>query len=260
MESLWIAKTGLEAQQTRMAVVSNNLANVNTTGFKRGRAIFEDLLYQNVVQVGGLTSQQSEAPTGLNLGTGVRVIATDKQFDQGNLITTNNPFDIAIQGRGFFEILLPDGSQGYSRDGTFQIDPDGQLVTSSGYSLQPSITIPPGAQSATLGVDGTVSVVLAGSADPVQVGTLQLADFVNPAGLQPRGENFYIETVASGPPQPGTPGLNGLGTVVQGALETSNVNVVGELVNMIETQRAYEMNSRAIATSDEMLQHITNNL
>jgi flagellar basal-body rod protein FlgG len=260
MESLWIAKTGLEAQQTRMAVVSNNLANVNTTGFKRGRAIFEDLLYQNVVQVGGLTSQQSEAPTGLNLGTGVRVIATDKQFDQGNLITTNNPFDIAIQGRGFFEILLPDGSQGYSRDGTFQIDPDGQLVTSSGYSLQPSITIPPGAQSATLGVDGTVSVVLAGSADPVQVGTLQLSDFVNPAGLQPRGENLYIETVASGPPQPGTPGLNGLGTVVQGALETSNVNVVGELVNMIETQRAYEMNSRAIATSDEMLQHITNNL
>jgi flagellar basal-body rod protein FlgG len=260
MESLWVAKTGLEAQQTRMAVVSQNLANVNTTGYKRGRAIFEDLLYQNVVQAGGLTSQQTEAPTGLNLGTGVRVVATDKQFDQGNLITTSNPFDIAVQGRGFFEILLPDGSQAYTRDGTFQLDADGQLVTSSGYTLQPSITIPPGAQTATIGVDGVVSVVLAGSADPVQVGTLQIADFVNPAGLQPRGENLLAETVASGPPQPGTPGLNGLGTVVQGALETSNVNVVGELVNMIETQRAYEMNSRAISTSDEMLRHVTNNL
>lgn len=260
MESLWVAKTGLEAQQTRMAVVSQNLANVNTTGYKRSRAIFEDLLYQNVVQAGGLTSQQTEAPTGLNLGTGVRVVATDKQFDQGNVITTNNPFDIAIQGRGFFEILLPDGNQAYTRDGTFQIDPDGQLVTSSGYTLQPSLTIPPGAQTATIGVDGVVSVVLPGSANPVQVGTLQISDFVNPAGLQARGENLLIETVASGPPQPGTPGLNGLGTVVQGALETSNVNVVGELVNMIETQRAYEMNSRAISTSDEMLRHVTNNL
>jgi flagellar basal-body rod protein FlgG len=260
MESLWVAKTGLEAQQTRMAVVSQNLANVNTTGFKRGRAIFEDLLYQNVVQAGGLTSQQTEAPTGLNLGTGVRVVATDKQFDQGNLITTSNPFDIAVQGRGFFEILLPDGNQAYTRDGTFQLDADGQLVTSSGYTLQPSITIPPGAQSATIGVDGVVSVVLPGSADPVQVGTLQIADFVNPAGLQPRGENLFVETVASGPPQPGTPGLNGLGSVVQGALETSNVNVVGELVNMIETQRAYEMNSKAISTSDQMLQYLNNNL
>lgn len=260
MESLWVAKTGLEAQQTRMAVVAQNLANVSTTGYKRGRAMFEDLLYQNIVQAGGQTSQQSQAPTGLNLGTGVRVVATDKQFSQGNIINTSNPFDLAIQGRGFFEILLPDGSQSYTRDGTFQIDQDGQVVTSSGYTMQPAVTLPPGAQSITVGVDGVVSVVIAGSPDSVQVGTLQLVDFLNPAGLQPRGENLYIETVASGPPQPGSPGLNGLGTLVQGALETSNVNVVEEFVNMIETQRAYEMSSRAISTSDEMLQFMTNNL
>lgn len=260
MDSLWVAKTGLEAQQTRMAVVSQNLANVNTTGYKRGRAIFEDLLYQNVVQAGGLTSQQTEAPTGLNLGTGVKVVATDKLFTQGNLITTNNSLDLAIQGQGFFEILLPDGTQSYTRDGTFQLNPEGEVVTSSGYTLQPAITIPPGSQGLTVGVDGVVSVLVAGSPDPVQIGTLQLVDFLNPSGLQARGENLFLETVASGPPQPGTPGLTGLGTLVQGALETSNVNVVEELVNMIETQRAYEMSSRAIAASDEMMQYITNNL
>jgi flagellar basal-body rod protein FlgG len=260
MESLWVAKTGLEAQQMRMSVISNNLANVNTTGFKRGRAIFEDLLYQNVLQVGGSTSQQTESPTGLNLGTGVRVVATDKQFSQGNIINTNNPFDIAIEGRGFFEILLPDGGQAYTRDGTFQVDADGQVVTSSGYALQPAVTIPTSAQAVTIGVDGTVSVVVAGQSDPIQVGTIQLTDFVNPAGLQSKGQNLLVQTVSSGPPQPGTPGLNGLGTVAQGALEGSNVNVVEELVSMIETQRAYEMNSRAIETSDQMLQHLTNNL
>ena len=260
MESLWVAKTGLEAQQTRMTVVAQNLANVNTTGYKRGRAMFEDLLYQNVVQAGGQTSQQSEAPTGLNLGTGVRVVATDKQFTQGNLINTNNALDLAIQGRGFFEILLPDGTQSYTRDGTFQINQDGAMVTSSGYDLQPGITLSQGAQSVTIGVDGTISVVLPGTPDPVQVGSLQLVDFLNPAGLQPRGENLFLETVASGPPQPGTPGLNGLGTLVQGALETSNVNVVEEFVNMIESQRAYEMSSRAISTSDEMLRFVTQNL
>ena len=260
MESLWVARTGLEAQQTRMALVSQNLANVNTTGYKRSRAIFEDLLYQNVVQAGGLTSQQTESPTGLNLGTGVRVVATDKQFSQGNVINTNNPFDLAVQGRGFFEINLPDGGRAYTRDGTFQLNSDGQIVTSSGYEVTPSVTIPIGAQSVSIGVDGVVSAIMPGQTDPVQVGTLQLTDFINPAGLQPRGENLYIETVSSGPPQPGTPGLNGLGSVIKGALETSNVNVVEELVAMIETQRAYEMNSRAISTSDEMLQHITNSL
>ena len=260
MESLWVAKTGLEAQQTRMTVVSQNLANVNTTGYKRQRAMFEDLLYQNVVQTGGLTSQQTEAPTGLNLGTGVRVVSTDRMFSQGNIVTTGNDFDVAINGRGFFEILLPDGSQAYTRDGTFQVNSDGQLVTSSGYTLQPAITIPAGAAAVTIGLDGTVSAVPPGQSDAVQVGTLQLTDFVNPAGLQPRGENLYGETQASGPPQPGTPGLNGLGTLMQGALETSNVNVVEELVSMIETQRAYEMNSRAIETADQMLQHLTNSL
>lgn len=258
--SLWVAKTGLEAQQTRMSVVAQNLANVNTTGFKRGRAIFEDLLYQNLVQAGGLTSQQSEAPTGLSLGTGVKIVATDKQFSQGNLITTNNQLDIAIQGRGFFEIQLPDGSPAYTRDGTFQLNSQGQMVTNSGYALQPAITVPANARTVTVGVDGTVSILVAGQPDPIQVGSLQLTDFANPPGLEARGENLFLETISSGPPQAGNPGLNGLGSVVQGALETSNVNVVEELVNMIETQRAYEMNSKAIATSDQMLQFVNNNL
>lgn len=260
MESLWVAKTGLEAQQTRMSVVSQNLANVNTTGYKRQRAMFEDLLYQNVVQSGGMTSQQTEAPTGLNLGTGVRVVATDRQFSQGNIVTTGNQFDVAINGHGFFEILLPDGSQAYTRDGTFQINADGELVTSSGYTIQPAINIPEGASAVTIGIDGVVSAIPPGQSDAVQVGTLQLTNFVNPAGLQPRGENLFGETQSSGPPEPGTPGLNGLGTLMQGALETSNVNVVEELVAMIETQRAYEMNSRAIETADQMLQHLTNSL
>jgi flagellar basal-body rod protein FlgG len=260
MEALWVAKTGLEAMQTRMAVVSQNLANVNTTSYKRGRAMFEDLLYQNVVQAGALTSQQSESPTGLNLGTGVRIVATDKQFSQGNVINTDNPFDIAISGRGFFEVQRPDGSQAYTRNGTFQLSAEGQIVTASGYAIQPSVTIPPNAQTVTVGIDGIVSVNVSGQADPIQVGTLQLVDFPNPGGLTPVGESLYVETVSSGPPQPGTPGLSGLGTLVQGALETSNVNVVEELVNMIETQRAYEMNSRAIQASDEMLRHVANNL
>jgi flagellar basal-body rod protein FlgG len=260
MESLWVAKTGLEAQQTRMTVVSQNLANVNTTGYKRQRAMFEDLLYQNVVQSGGMTSQQTEAPTGLNLGTGVRVVATDRQFSQGNIVTTGNQYDVAINGHGFFEILLPDGSQAYTRDGTFQVNADGELVTSSGYTIQPAINIPEGATGVTIGIDGVVSAIPPGQSDAVQVGTLQITNFVNPAGLQPRGENLFSETQSSGPPEPGTPGLNGLGTLMQGALETSNVNVVEELVSMIETQRAYEMNSRAIETADQMLQHLTNSL
>ncbi|HVY64317.1 MAG TPA: flagellar basal-body rod protein FlgG [Gammaproteobacteria bacterium] len=260
MESLWVAKTGLEAQQTRMTVVSQNLANVNTTGYKRQRAMFEDLLYQNVVQSGGSTSQQTQAPTGLNIGTGVRVVATDQQFSQGNIIQTGNPLDLSIQGRGFFQILLPDGTQAYTRDGTFQINQDGALVTSSGYPVQPAITIPAGAQSVSIGVDGAVTAVLAGQSNSTQVGTLQLTDFVNPAGLQARGQNMFKETVSSGPPQPGTPGLNGLGTIGQGSLETSNVNVVEELVSMIETQRAYEMNSRSIETADQMLRTLTTNM
>jgi flagellar basal-body rod protein FlgG len=259
-QALWIAKTGLDAQQTRMAVVSNNLANVNTTGFKQGRAVFEDLLYQNVRQSGGQTSQDTELPSGLHLGTGVRIVATEKLFTQGSMQQTENALDVAIKGRGFFQILLPDGNLAYTRDGTFQRDSQGEMVTASGYSVQPSVTIPDGAQSITIGNDGIVSVQLAGQASPTQVGSLETVDFINPVGLQPVGENLYIETASSGTAQAGTPGLNGFGSLVQGALEGSNVNVVSELVNMIETQRAYEMNSKAISTNDQMMQYLNNNI
>lgn len=258
--ALWAAKTGLDAQQTRMAVTSNNLANVGTTGFKKGRAVFEDLLYQNVRQVGASTSQDTQAPTGLSLGTGVRVVATEKSFTQGNLAQTGNSLDVAISGRGFFQILMPDGTMGYTRDGSFKVSSQGELVTSSGYAVQPGITIPDGAQSVTIGKDGVITVQIAGQAAPTEVGSLQLFDFINPAGLQPRGENMLVESAASGAAQSGTPGMNGLGMVEQGSLEASNVNVVEELVAMIETQRAYEMNSKAISTTDQMLEYITNQL
>lgn len=258
--ALWVAKTGLDAQQTRMSVIANNLANVNTSGFKRDRAQFEDLMYQTIRQPGGQTSQDTNMPSGLSLGTGVRVVATEKLHAQGNIIQTENALDIAINGRGLFQIALPDGSQAYTRDGSFNMDAQGVLVTSSGYAMQPSITIPDGSQSITIGSDGTVSVQLAGSTAPTTVGSLQLSDFVNPVGLQPIGENLFLETAASGAAQSGTPGISGLGRVIQGSLESSNVNVVEEMVNMIETQRAYEMNSRAIATTGEMLQYLNNNL
>ena len=259
-QALWVAKTGLDAQQTRMTVISNNLANVNTTGFKRGRASFEDLMYQTVRQPGGQTSQQTQSPTGLMVGTGVRVVATDKTFTQGNFLQTNNPFDLSINGRGFFQVQMPDGTIQYTRDGSFQIDSQGQLVTSSGYPVQPGINIPANAQTVTIGADGTVSVQIAGDAAPQQVGSLTIADFINPAGLQANGENLFSETAASGAPQTGAPGQSGLGRLLQGSLESSNVNVVEELVNMIETQRAYEMNSKAISTTDQMLAYVSNNL
>ena len=255
--ALWASKTGLDAQQTRMAVVSNNLANVSTTGFKRSRPVFEDLLYQNVRQAGAQTSQDTEYPTGMYMGTGVRIVANEKLHTQGNLTQTGGTLDVAVQGQGFFEVLMPDGASAYTRDGSFQIDAEGQLVTASGYQVQPAITIPDDALSVTIGADGTVSVTTPGSTAPTVIGQLQLTDFINPAGLEPRGENLYVETAASGAPQPGTPGLNGLGTLIQGALETSNVNVVEELVNMIETQRAYEMNARAISTVDQMVGYLT---
>ncbi len=258
--ALWVAKTGLDAQQMRMTVIANNLANANTTAYKRARAVFEDLLYQNVRQVGGQSSQNTQLPSGLMLGTGVRPVATEKLFTQGNLVQTGNPLDVAVQGRGFFQVLLPDGTTAYTRDGSFQVDSQGQLVTASGYAVQPSITIPSNAQSVTIGTDGTVSVTLPGQSAPSQLGTLQLADFVNPTGLQPMGDNLYLESSASGTAQTGTPGLSGLGTLQQGSLESSNVNVVQELVDMIETQRAYEMNSKAISTTDQMLQYASNNL
>ena len=259
-QALWIAKTGLDAQQTRMAVVSNNLANVNTTGFKQSRVVFEDLLYQTVRQPGGQTSQDTELPSGMNLGTGVRVVATEKLFSQGSILQTDNALDVAIKGRGFFQVLMPDGDIAYTRDGSFQRNSQGELVTASGYVVQPGINIPDGAQTITIGGDGVVSVKLAGIPTPTQVGTLETVDFINPVGLQPIGENLFIETSASGAAQAGTPGLNGLGSLAQGALEGSNVNVVSELVNMIETQRAYEMNSKAISTSDQMMQYLNNNL
>lgn len=259
-QALWVAKTGLDAQQTRMTVISNNLANVNTTGFKKGRAAFEDLMYQTVKQAGGATTAQTQSPSGLNLGTGVRVVATEKMFTQGNMLQTGNGLDAAINGRGFFQVTMPDGSTAYTRDGSFQISSQGELVTSSGYPVQPGITLPESAQNVTIGADGTVTVTVAGEAAPQQVGQLLIADFINPAGLQPKGENLYTETAASGTPQSGAPGLNGLGSLQQGALESSNVNVVEELVNMIETQRAYEMNSKAISTTDQMLQYVSNNL
>jgi len=252
---MWISKTGLEAQQTRMAVISNNLANVNTTGFKKGRAIFEDLLYQNVRQVGAQASQSTTLPTGLQIGTGVRTVATEKTHTQGTISQTGNSLDMAVAGRGFFQVLRPDGSISYTRDGSFKLDSTGQMVTSGGYPLEPSITIPSDALSVTVGVDGTVSVLQPGSATPTNVGNVTLADFVNPTGLDPIGENQYRESLSSGTPTVGTPGESGVGTLSQGALETSNVNVVEELVSMIETQRAYEMNSKAIEKADQMLQY-----
>ena len=257
MRSLWISKTGLDAQQTQMDVIAHNLANVSTSGFKRSRAVFEDLIYQTIRQPGAQSSQQTQLPSGLQLGTGVRPVATERIFTQGNLQLTSNDKDAAIQGAGFFQVLLPDGSTAYTRDGSFQTDSQGQLVTSSGFPLQPAITIPANAQSLTIGRDGTVSDTTPGASAPTQVGAIQLATFINPAGLQSKGENLYVETSASGNANTNAPGANGAGLLTQGYVETSNVNVVEELVNMIQTQRAYEINSKAITTSDQMLQKLT---
>ncbi len=257
IRSLWIAKTGLDAQQMQLDVIANNLANVSTNGFKRSRAVFEDLLYQTLRQPGAQSSQSSQLPSGLQLGTGVRPVATEKIFTQGNLQQTGNPLDLAIRGNGFLQVLQPDGSTAYTRDGAFQVDAQGVLVTASGFPVQPQITIPANVQSITIGQDGTVSVQQAGAAKPTQVGTIQLVGFVNPAGLQSAGENLYQETAASGSPSASTPGTNGLGRLSQGFLETSNVNVVEELVSMIQAQRAYEINSKAITTSDQMLQRLS---
>ncbi len=257
IRSLWIAKTGLDAQQTQLDVISNNLANVGTAGFKRSRAVFEDLLYQTMRQPGAQSSQQTQLPSGLQIGTGVRPVAVEKIFTQGNLQQTGSNLDVAVNGAGFFQVQLPDGSTAYTRDGSLHLDAQGQLVTSSGYPLQPAITIPANAQTITIARDGTVTVTQPGQATPTQVGALQLANFINAAGLQSQGENLYVETAASGTPTTNTPGTNGLGTLSQGYVETSNVNVVEELVNMIQTQRAYEINSKAVQTSDQMLQRLS---
>jgi flagellar basal-body rod protein FlgG len=253
IRSLWIARTGLDAQQLQIDNIANNLANVSTNGFKRSRAIFEDLVYQTLRQPGAQSSQQTTIPTGLQLGTGVRPIATEKIYTQGNLQRTENAFDMAIAGQGFFQILMPDGTTGYTRDGSFHKDSQGNLVTSSGYPLQPNIVVPEDALSMTVGKDGTVTVTQPGSAAATQIGQIQLASFVNPSGLQAAGENVLLETAASGAPTPNTPGLNGVGLINQSYVEASNVNVAEELIQMIQTQRAYELNSKVISTSDQML-------
>ncbi len=258
--SLWVAKTGLDAQQTRMNVISNNLANVSTTGFKRDRAVFQDLLYQNVRQAGAQTAADAQAATGFQLGTGVQVMATEKINAQGNMQTTENSLDLAIAGDGFFQIAQPDGTIAYSRDGNFNLDNAGQIVTSSGQVLQPAINVPGNASSLTIGQDGTVSVELQAGGGQQVLGQLQLARFVNSAGLQAMGQNLLKETPASGAPQVGNPAAAGIGMLMQGTLEASNVNVVEEMVNMIETQRAYEINSKAISTVDGMLQYLNNNM
>ncbi|HSV20233.1 MAG TPA: flagellar basal-body rod protein FlgG [Casimicrobiaceae bacterium] len=257
IRSLFIAKTGLDAQQTQLDIVSNNLANVGTAGFKKSRAVFEDLVYQTLRQPGAQSTQQTQLPTGLQIGTGVRPVASERIFTQGNLTQTGNQLDVAINGQGFLQVSLPDGTTAYTRDGSLHQDSQGQIVTSSGYPLSPAITIPSNAQTVTIGTDGTLTITQQGQAAATQIGTIQLANFINPSGLESKGENLYVETAASGTPTTNTPGSNGLGTLRQGYVETSNVNVVEELVNMIQTQRAYEINSKAIQTSDQMLQRLT---
>ena len=257
IRSLWIAKTGLDAQQTQIDVIANNLANVSTNGFKASRAVFEDLLYQTVRQPGSQSSQQTQVPSGLQLGTGVRPVSTSRIHTQGNMLQTGNSLDLAINGAGFLQVQMPDGITAYTRDGALQVNSTGQLVTSNGYLIQPAITIPANALTVSIAGDGTISVTQSGQATPTQVGQLQLANFINPQGLSSQGQNLYVETASSGTATTGTPGLNGLGLINQGYVETSNVNVVAEMVNMIQTQRAYEINSKAITTSDQMLQRLT---
>ncbi|KAA0996452.1 flagellar basal-body rod protein FlgG [Pseudomonas frederiksbergensis] len=260
LPALWVAKTGLSAQDTNLTTISNNLANVSTTGFKRDRAEFQDLLYQIKRQPGAQSTQDSELPSGLQLGTGVRIVGTQKNFSAGSLQTTEQPLDLAVDGRGFFQILQPDGTTSYTRDGTFHLDSNGQIVNASGFALEPAIVIPNNAQTFTVGTDGTVSITVPGNPASQVIGNLQTADFINPAGLQAVGNNLFLETAASGAPQVGTPGLNGFGTTLQNTLEGSNVSTVEEMVNMITTQRAYEMNSKVISTADQMLSFVTQNL
>ncbi len=256
IRSLWISKTGMEAQQTALDAIAHNLANTATNGYKRGHAVFEDLIYQNLRQVGANTGEQSTLPTGLQIGLGVRPVALARNFSQGNLQQTGSNFDMAIRGNGFFQIQMPDGSTGYTRDGAFQLNSQGQIVTNGGHLVQPGISIPANALTVTVANDGLVSVTLPGQVASQQVGQMQLAGFINPAGLDPKGENLFTESSASGAPAAGAPGSNGLGQISQGAVETSNVNVVEELVTMIQTQRAYEINSKAVQTSDQMLQKL----
>lgn len=258
--ALHVARTGLDAQSARMRVIANNLANVNTTGFKRDRADFETLAYQAMTAAGAASSAEAQYATGLSLGSGVRMTGTARINTQGALSTTDNPLDLAIEGEGFFQIALPDGRTGYTRAGNFNLSAEGQIVNAEGLTLQPQIQVPEGAEAITIGADGTVSARLAGQTDVTELGKIEIARFVNPAGLQALGDNLLVETPASGTPQAGAAGLDGRGQLRQGALEASNVNVVQELVDMIETQRAYEVNSKMVTATDEMLRNANQQL
>ena len=259
--ALWISKTGLDAQQRDISVISNNLANASTVGFKKSRAVFEDLLYQNINQPGGQSAQDVELPNGLMIGAGTKVVATQKSHTQGNVQTTDNSLDVMISGKGFFQILMPDGTVSYSRNGQFSLNEEGQMVTSgNGYPLEPAIQIPEDAISVSISQEGEVTVRQPGNADNAVVGQINLASFINPAGLEPIGQNLYKETAVSGAPLEAVPGVDGMGTTIQGALESSNVNVTEELVNLIESQRGYEMNSKVISSVDQMLSYISQQL
>ena len=257
IRSLWISKTGMEAQQVALDAISNNLANTATNGYKRSHAVFEDLMYQNLRQAGANTAEQAQLPTGLQVGLGVRPVGIARNFAQGSLQQTGGSYDMAVLGNGFFQLQMPDGTTAYTRDGSFEVNSQGQIVTKAGYLLQPGMTVPTNALSVNVAKDGFVTVTTSvGQSTPQQLGQIQLAGFVNPGGLEPRGENLYAETAASGSPQAGAPAAGGLGSIAYGSLETSNVNVVEELVSMIQTQRAYEINSKAVQTSDQMLQKL----
>ena len=260
INAMHVAKTGLNAQQVRMQIISNNLANVNTNGFKKDRANFESLLYQVIKSSGAQTSVDTELTSGFSVGTGVSIVSANKLHSQGSIVSTDNSLDLAIDGGGFFQVLLPDGQIVYTRNGAFSRNDEGVMTTNSGFIIQPEIAIPAEATKINISADGIVSVQVPGQVEAQEVGQLQLADFQNRRGLQPIGENFYVETVASGPPILENPFAAGFGKLVQGSLEASNVNVVQELVDMIETQRAYEVNSKAITSVDEMLRFVNSNL
>ena len=258
IRSLWTSATGMQAQALNLDVISNNLANVNTAGFKKSRAEFQDLLYETIRPAGTPSSQDSEVPAGIQLGHGTRPSTVLKIFSQGNMENTQNELDLAIEGDGFFQIALPNGETAFTRDGAFKLDSDGRMVNSDGFALEPEITIPSDALSISVGLDGTVSVLQAGETAPSEIGTIELARFVNPAGLISMGKNLFMTSEASGDEMTGTAGEDGLGTLAQGFLEMSNVSVVDEMVNMITAQRAYESNSKAIQAADEMLQLANN--
>ncbi len=253
MRALWTASTGMVAQQANIDVISNNLANVNTTGFKKARSDFQDLIYQTVRQPGATTGPDTQLPTGIQVGHGVRQVATQKIYTPGNYLSTGNSLDVAIEGDGFFQITMPDGTLAYTRDGAFKKDSMGRMTTSEGYPLEPQITIPEGATEVSISADGRVTATIPNQTAQEDLGQIQLARFINPAGLESIGRNLLKETAASGAPVVSNPGTDGAGTLIQKYLEMSNVQVVEEMVNMIVAQRAYEMNSKAVTTSDEML-------